>query len=316
MPLGIVLEQVGILLEDRTAAGRVGDQGVEVPRFDGLDVSHGLLASDSAQSGVDLQRPAALLFAGDGDFATVPLEHPHRGLVQPAEEHVLHAAGHQGHPVPGFSLGRKHLADAGEEERRLGLRRQLCQLAQPAQFRQEAGLAQHRLEAAALEQQQSKARDLEQEPAPQDLVVREPPQQARWQAPAHGGLDLREGALDQPSVLDARGAGGLAGPARQAQLDVLDVVGPGRRAALADLHHLVDPPPGRIHLHAQFAVGGTRVEAESAVDALAEVGFLGKVQRLRDWRGRCHSSGLHRRAVTAPGAGFAARRTSSAAPTV
>ena len=79
-----------------------------------------------------LQRPAALLLRRNRDLAAVLAQDANRCFVEPTEEHVLHAAGHQGYPMLGFAFSREHLADTGKEERGLRLGGQLGQLSQPA----------------------------------------------------------------------------------------------------------------------------------------------------------------------------------------
>ena len=43
--------------------------------------------------------------------------------------------------------------------------------------------------------------------------------------------------------------------------------------AIGHLHHLINAAARRIHLDVQFAIGGARVQAQAAVDALVEIGL-------------------------------------------
>src|SRR5207247_1286299 len=77
--------------------------------------------------------------------------------------------------------------------------------------------------------------------------------------------------LDQRSVLDTGRADGLASAAIEAGVHVLGEVGiVSGDLALVDRFDLVDPPAGRVHLDAEYAIGRTVVETEAAMDALLE----------------------------------------------
>src|SRR5437764_10527036 len=65
-------------------------------------------------------------------------------------------------------------------------------------------------------------------------------------------FDLSAGALHDASVLHAGGAGGFAGAAVEAAVDVGHERIADRESACIDLQHLVDASPRRIHLHAQY----------------------------------------------------------------
>jgi len=84
-------------------------------------------------------------------------------------------------------------------------------------------------------------------------------------------LDARAGVLDEFSIFDAGGAGGFAGAAVEAFVDVIDEgFGDGLLVQL-DLDHLVDAAAGRIGLEVPEAIGGTGVKAEAAMDAAGVV---------------------------------------------
>ena len=90
-------------------------------------------------------------------------------------------------------------------------------------------------------------------------------------------LDLRAGRFDQPSVLHSRRARRFAAAARQAEIEMLDVRRIDLRCARCHLHHLVDAAARRIHLHAQLAIRGAVVQAQTAVDAAVEIRLLRSV---------------------------------------
>ena len=89
--------------------------------------------------GVQLQRAAALLVAGHEHVAALGGEHPHGGLVDPVEEHVLHAARQQRHPAAaGPDRGGVHgqpgerLAHRDRRQQRLHRRQPARAAARPA----------------------------------------------------------------------------------------------------------------------------------------------------------------------------------------
>ena len=81
-------------------------------------------------------------------------------------------------------------------------------------------------------------------------------------------FNLSPGRLNQPAVFDPRRARRLAGPAVETKIHMPYETFPNRQPPAFHLDHLVDPPAGRVHLEAQFAVRGAGVQAEAAVNAL------------------------------------------------
>src|ERR1019366_1277628 len=149
--LGQVFEQLAVLLERRSAARRVGDDGVKAAAQNGVDVAAGELARLSSHPGMKLQRAATALALRHHHLAAVALQDPYRGLIQPRETHVGDAPGEERHALDPLAFRRKRAADLAEEERRLGRRRELLQIAQWAQQLQLSQAAHQRLEAADLE---------------------------------------------------------------------------------------------------------------------------------------------------------------------
>ena len=85
--------------------------------------------------------------------------------------------------------------------------------------------------------------------------------------------------FDEFPVLDAAGAGGFAGAAVQAFVDVIDEgIGDRRRCVrlagefvLGDVDHLLDTAARGVGFEIPEAVGGAGVEAEAAVDTAGVV---------------------------------------------
>ena len=94
-PLGVVLQQLAVVLERRAAAGRVDHNLVDVRTFEGGNEASGMLSGVLVLPGMERQRPAAALRGRRIDGATLGGQHAHRALVHVAEEHLLHAARHE-----------------------------------------------------------------------------------------------------------------------------------------------------------------------------------------------------------------------------
>ena len=74
------------------------------------------------------------------------------------------------------------------------------------------------------------------------------PRALAQQRPAVALFDLRPAVLDQLAVLDAGGAGRLAGPTVQALVNVPDIPLTGQKPKLFHVEHLANPPPGGVGL--------------------------------------------------------------------
>jgi hypothetical protein len=105
------------------------------------------------------------------------------------------------------------------------------------------------------------------EQLPEDVVPRDAGDPGTLAVP----LDACPGVLDELSILDAGGAGGFAGAAVKAFIDVIhERVGDGLLIQL-DLDHLVDAAARRIGFEVPEAIGGAGIEAEPAVNAASVV---------------------------------------------
>src|SRR3990172_10028763 len=81
-------------------------------------------------------------------------------------------------------------------------------------------------------------------------------------------LDLGLGGLDQSTVGDPRRAGGLAGAAVEAELEVIHHRIGQRDPPLGKRFDEKDPAARRIHLRPKLGVGRAIGEAEAAMDTL------------------------------------------------
>ena len=84
-------------------------------------------------------------------------------------------------------------------------------------------------------------------------------------------LDAGACVFDQSSVPDSGRAGGFAGAAVEAFVNMLDEWFGDGEFTLLNKKHLANAPTGRIRFKMPQPVGGAVVEAESAVDAQREI---------------------------------------------
>src|SRR5579859_6769594 len=101
-----------------------------------------------------------------------------------------------------------------------------------------------------------------------DFVKKDLAQESRAYGPFIVLLNLTARRLHQLAVLHAGRASGLTSAAIQAKVDMLDERPAERQPALLHLDHLKDSSARGIHFQAQFAIGGARIQAETAVDTL------------------------------------------------
>ena len=119
---------------------------------------------------------------------------------------------------------------------------------------------------------------------PEAARMGQDPRQRPAQHPVHeraavGALDVGAGVIDEVHVVHARRAGGHAGEAGQAAVDVKHRLGVGRPIVLQHVLDEVDAPAGAVELVAQGDVGRAGRRAEAAVDAGAQ--DLVRARRLR-----------------------------------
>src|SRR5713101_8759491 len=93
-----------------------------------------------------------------------------------------------------------------------------------------------------------------------------PAQQALGPGTRNMALDLTAGLFHQVTKLYVRRAGGLARPAVEAQVHVLDEIGGHGEAPFIYCFDQVDAPTRRIHLGAQGAIGRTFIKTEAAMN--------------------------------------------------
>ena len=271
---GVVREQLTVFLESRSAARGVGDDGIEATVHHGIDVAAGQLARLIAHAGVQVQRAATALVFRDHHLAAVLLQYPNGSLIQPREAHVGDAPCKEGHAMPALAFRRKRAADLAEEKRRLGGGSQLHQVAQPSQQLQLSQPAGQGLEAAHLEQIQHGAGHRKGVARLQQADEDQVPQLAREPAAVRVRFQFHARIFHHAAVRHARGTGRFATAAGQAESDMFAVgIADGR--TVGHLHHLIDAAARRIHLQAEFAIGGAGVQTQAAVYAAVQVELPG-----------------------------------------
>ena len=103
----IIRQQFRIMLEVRAAAAGVGDDGVELLRWELVNVPACEFLRQRPFAVVRVQRTAAALFRRCDDFTAVLCEHFHGVSVHVAEGQVLRAAGQHGDAVTLLAEGRR-----------------------------------------------------------------------------------------------------------------------------------------------------------------------------------------------------------------
>ena len=187
------------VLEMRAAPGRVGGDRLGTRGCERRDGAPGTLEPFLPPARVQMQRPAATV-VGRHDLVAVRREHARRGAVDLAEEDRLDTAGEQADAAEAL-VGRRGFAGRADV-----LEPGWCECLQRGERsrRREGRKAEH------LTQPSRMGKHREDETAQQPLTKR----------PRHLVLDALAGELDEPVVLNARGAGGEAGHAAKAAIEV------------------------------------------------------------------------------------------------
>ncbi len=157
------------------------------------------------------ERAAAAGAAGDHDLDAVPGEQADRRLVDLRRQDLLGAAGEQCDALPARALGREDLRPIDRRGRGKRARRQAEHRPQPPR--------QHGAQRPAAARRRAERGGTGTAGAARSRACRAA---ALGQRAAVGLLDMAAGVVDQVHVVHARRAGGHAGEAGQAAVDVLD----------------------------------------------------------------------------------------------
>jgi len=271
-------EKMMVFLERGAAAGGVGDDGVEAFVEECGDIFSDEAASDVANSGMRGKRAAAKLSVGDDDFATVGGENADGGVIELREGDVGDAAGEEGDTgtwlIPTANTagadGGKGLTDAGEEKRIVDAREETFAIGEAEKF-EDAGRASEFLQAGALVDTE-KARDRgdagrKRKEMSKNKIARV--SREKWARVV--SFNFGASVFNELAVFDAGGAGGFAGAAVEAFIDVFDEgIGDGLVIEF-DVNHLADASARGVGLEIPEAVSGASVEAESAMGAASKI---------------------------------------------
>ena len=255
-----------VFLEHGTAAGGVGDDGVDVFAKKCGEILSSEIAGAIANARMRGQRAAAKLVLWDDHFAAVSGEDADGGFVELRKSDVGYAAREEGHAGAARTDGRKRPAEAAKEKTVVDAREETFALGHTKKF-QDTNTARDALQTGALIKTQN-ACDVDdamgiEEQVPENKVARD----AGKPGAEIVALDAGAGVLDQLSIFDSGRAGGLAGAAVETFVDVIDErIGDGLLVQL-DMNHLLDAAARRIGFEIPEAVGGAGVEAETAVYA-------------------------------------------------
>src|SRR5215203_1587438 len=271
--LGVVAQEVAVLLEGRAAPGGVDDDVIQVLVLELVYEVAGEPLELLLAARVHAQGAAAALALGGDDLAALGGQDPHRGGVDVGEKDPLHAALYEADPAALLADGGgdlRYLLLLGEHGHE-GLHR-LETLGEPVH---DAGLAEPVANAEALVQLQGRGGEAQPVRVGEELEDHLPERLVLGGALV-AALYLPAGGLDELVVLDARGARGDACHAPQAQIPVAHhlVVHWFFGEALV---HQVDAPARGVHLLPEKNVGRAGGETEAAMDAVVDEVLLWRV---------------------------------------
>ena len=225
------------------------------------------------------QQPAPLR---DHDLDAVAGQQPDRGLVDLGRQHLLGAAAEQRDARAPRPFGREHLRPVDRRGRR--------QIAPaPGRPSRAAGPGSKRASGRPSQAPISARRNSER---PRQHGRQQRAQQAIGQRPAVGLLDVAPRMVDEVHVVDVGGAGGHAGEARQAAVDVLDDLLARRLVVLEHVLDQVDAAARAVELVAEQQVGRAGRGAEAAMHAAPQDLLRRGDVRIAQLLGR--EDGLHR----------------------
>src|SRR2546427_513094 len=222
------------------------------------------------------QSAAAKLSVGHDDFASVGGEDADGGFVQLRKGDVGNASGKESDASAAWTGGGESLTEAAEKKVVVDARQQTFTFGDPQEF-QDADAAGDGLQAGTLIQTQQAGGVREVKRTGEQSAENEIARDASNPGAGIFALDARAGVLDEFAILDAGGAGGFAGAAVQAFVNVIDEGAGDGQLALLDMYHLADAAARGIRLQIPEAIRGTGVEAQAAVDA-ADVVFVDGVE--------------------------------------
>ena len=270
-----------VFLERGAAAGGVGDDGVEVFTKEDGEICSGEVARGITYAGVRGEGATAELPPGDDDLAAVGGEDADGGFIELRESDIRDASGEKGDACAARAGGGVGPAMAAIEKVVIDAREKPFALGETEKF-QDADAARDGLQAGALVEAKNSGEIGDEMRIGEQLAEDEVARDAEDPRALVVALDAGAGVLDEFSIFHTRGAGGFAGAAVEAFVDMIDEgIGDGLLVQL-DVYHLVDAAARRIGFEIPEPVGRAGAEAEAAVNAAGVV----LVDGIEAWDGR------------------------------
>lgn len=270
-----------VFLQRGTTTRGVRNDGVEVFKPKCGKIISSKFARGLAKPRMCGECAAAKLILGNNHFTSVGGKHANGRFVEIGKSDIGDAAGKESHARAARPNGGKSCAQAVEEKLVVDWREQSFALGKAEQLENsdtacdglQSGVLIEAQEASGVLHEMRSAEEMTKEKIADELGEPRAPVIA---------LNAGAGMLDESSILDARGTGGLASAAVEAFIDVVDEgirngrggVGMIGELALRDVHHLVDAATRRIGFEIPKTISRTNVETKAAVNA-ARVVFVG-----------------------------------------
>ena len=210
-----------VFLQRRAAAGGVGDDGVEIAGGEGEEIFAREVAGGVANSGVSGERAAARLIFGHDDFAAVGGEDADGRVVETREGDLRDAAGEECDASAALADCGKCAAEFLEEKWSFDFGEKLLAVGEAEKF-EHAGEARDALQAGALVEPEEARERGDAIGVGKKFAEGDVAQDAREERALVVALDERAGVFDELAVFDDGGAGGFAGAAVEAFVDVID----------------------------------------------------------------------------------------------
>lgn len=264
---GIIAENVGVVFHVRAATGGVDDDGIDVGLFEDVDGVAGEAEGGGFFSGMDAERATAGLILWGDNFAAFRGEDAGGGGVDVREKGALDTAEEKADTATLFALsesdGRDGFDGRDGREQRVhggdGFGEQF-EKADGAKGELQAGFA-IKEERPAEQIEASGTREGFEEQAAMEFVPGRTMEVA---------FDLRASGFDEFAVFDTGGAGGHAGDATEAGIEMANECFVEGSGAVEGHFHEIDATAGGIHFFGPEDVGGTDGETEAAVNALVD----------------------------------------------
>ena len=210
-----------VFLERGAAACGVGDDGVEIFAEEDRQIFCGEFAGSVADSGMRGEGAAAELPFGDDDFTAVGGENADGGFIELGKSDIGNAAGEKGDAGAAWAGGRVAPAIAAVEKMIVDAREKTFALGE-AEKLEDADGAGDGLQAGALIETKDPREVGDDVGIGEQVVEDKIAENAGEPGTLVLEIDARAGVLDEFAVLNAGGAGGFAGAAVEAFVDVVD----------------------------------------------------------------------------------------------